>query len=254
MYAAKGEYSAALKDYESAARLSPSNVFIRYNAGLTYAEAKRYREAADALSYAIALYPQFARAYNVRATVRLKLGDRAGARCDYDSAQQIVARYVAAKQTDKWSDTAANFSRFIAFENDFTTPGDLVVPAFLRDYDELLPLASIHVGQEQIYQEWRPVQRADSVAGAPFFAFVVPSSDTARHVDLSLLPPVNNVHTVNLIRSISLAEAHDYAAALALLDSIPLHSPLHPLGRVVRATTEISQIFAPDSRIKDALE
>lgn len=247
MYAQKGEYAAALKDYEAAAQISPSNVFIRYNAGVTFAEAKRYREAADALSYAIALYPQFARAYNLRADVRLKLGDRAGARTDYDSAQQIVARYVSDREGGgKWSDTTANFSRFIAFENDFTTPSDLVVPAFLRDYDELLPLASIHVGQEQVYTEWQPVRRADSVAGAPFFAFVIPSADTARRIDLELLPPVRDVHTVNLIRSISLAEAHEYEAALALLDSIPRHSALHPLRRVVQATTEISQIrFAP---------
>ncbi len=249
MYAQKGDYAAALKDYEAAAQISPSNVFIRYNAGVTYAEAKRYREAADALSYAIALYPQFARAYNLRADIRLKLGDRAGARTDYDSAQRIVSRYTDDKRAgagDKWSDTAANFSRFIAFENDFTTPSDLVIPAFLRDYDELLPLASIHVGQEQVYTEWLPVRRADSVAGAPFFAFVIPSADTARRIDLDLLPPVKDVHTVNLIRSISLAESHDYEAALALLDSIPRHSWLHPLKRVVEATTEISQIrFAP---------
>ena len=248
MYAQDGNYKAAIKDYEAAAQISPNNVFIRYNIALVYGEAKRYREAADALSYAIALYPQFARAYNLRSAMRLKLGDKSGARVDYDSAQSIVARYqnTPEKDIEKWSDTSANFSRLIAFENDFTTPSELVIPAFLKDYDELYPLATIRVGQEQNYTEWTPVRRADSVAGAPFFALVVPSDDTARRVDLSLFPPVRDPHAVNLMRSIAWVEAHNYDAAQLLLDSIPKHSPIKPLGRLVSAVAKISQIrFAP---------
>ena len=248
MYAQDGNYDAAIKDYEAAAKISPSNVFIRYNAGVTYGESKRYQEAADALSYAIALYPQFARAYSLRSAMRLKLGDKNGAHVDYDSAQSIVARYqnTRDKDVEKWSDTSANFSRLIAFENDFTTPSDLGIPAFLKEYDELYPLATIRVGQKQNYTEWTPVHRADSVAGAPFFSLVVPSNDTIRRVDLTLFPPVRDPHAINLIRSIAWVEAHNYEAALALLDSIPQHSPIKPLGRLVSAVAQISQIrFAP---------
>lgn len=254
MYAEKGDLSAALQDYEQAARISPSNVFIRYNAGITYLEAKRYREAADALSYAIALYPQFARAYSLRAKVRLLLGDKAGARLDYDSAQVQIERYAHLQekeaQRNKWSDTTANFSRLIAFENDFSTPSELVLPAFLREYDELLPLASIRVGQLQTYTEWKPVERVDSVAGAPYFSFVVPNEDTARRIDLSLFPQVHDAHVINLMRGIFLSEQREYAQTLALLDSIPRHSVAWPLGRVVRAVTQISQIrFAPAKQV-----
>ena len=248
MYAQDGNYRAAIQDYETAARISPSNVYIRYNAGLVYGELKRYHEAADALSYAIALFPNFAQAYSLRSEMRLRLGDKTGARIDYDSAQNIVTRYMNTKEKDaaKWSDTSANFSRLIAFENDFTTPSDLGVPAFLKENDELYPLATIRVGQVQNYTEWSPVRRADSVAGAPFFTLVIPSNDTARLVDLTLFPPLRDPHAVNLIRSISKVEAHNYEEALALLDSIPKHSAINPLGRVVRVVAQISQIrFAP---------
>ena len=248
MLAQKGELKAALRDYEEAARISPTNVFIRYNAGLTYTQLKRYQEAAEALSYAIALYPNFARAYTLRSDIRLKSGDVQGARADYDSAQQIIARFkhLDEKDLDKWSDTTANFSRLIAFENDFASSSDITLPSFLNDSDELLPLATIRIGQEQTYTEWAPVLRADSIVRAPYFALVVPSQDTLRRIEVGTLPPLTDVHAIRLVRAITLIDAHHYEEALPLLDSIPRHSAMYPLSQLLQATTQISQIrFAP---------
>ena len=248
MHTEAGNYKEGIMDYETAARISPHNVFIRYNMALTYDELKRYSDAVDALSYSIALYPHFARAYSLRSSIRMKLGDKDGARADYDSTQVIISRYQLNKDKhlELLSDTSAKFSRLIAFENDFTTPSDIGTPSFLKEYDELYPLATIRIGQEQHYSEWTPVRRADSVAGAPFFTLAVPTNDTTRLVDLRHFPLVQDPHAVNLIRSIAWVDEHNYDAALTLLDSIPKHSSIKPLARLVKAVARISQIrFAP---------
>lgn len=244
LYTEKEEWKKALADYQNAASISPTNVFIQFNAGLLYLQLKNYPMAAESFSRAIALYPYFARAYALRAESNLALGNKAQAQHDLDSAQHLLQRHQAG-ELDHWSDTSANFSRLIAFEYDFSTHSSMAIPMASESTD-LLPLASIHVAQKQPLTEWSPALRLNARCEAPFFALVVPTEDTIAHLDLSLFPPLNNIHAINLVRAISFAEAQDYASALLVLDSIPQHSEAYPLARLVRATTRISQIrFTP---------
>ena len=223
----------ALADYQAAQEISPSNVFIRFNRGLLHLQLNQPRRAEEAFTAAIQLLPQFARAYSLRAETRLQLGDKRGAKADFDSAQLLVAKHKGG-ELDQWSDTSRQFNRLIAFESDFSSPADVLLPSSPKSID-LLPLATVAVGAVQPYSEWRPVLRADSVCGAPFFSLVVPREDTALRVNVNLFPPLPNGHAVTLVHAITLLEANDYNGALAQLQQLPSDGVFAPLVQYLRA-------------------
>lgn len=229
---------AALADLKKAMEISPSNVYIQFNLGLLYLDAKRYQEAQAAFDRALVLYPHFARAYTMLAQTQLALGQKRQAKQSLDSAQQIVQRYKAG-QLDTWSDTSAAFSRLMAFEADFNTGRDVVLPSQPK-VTALIQSATIVVGQSQPYQEWSPVQKADSLCGAPFFALMIPSSDTARRVDVSLFPKLNDAYAIALVEAVQRMEQNQYAKAIEKTNAIPTYSPIYPLGLLVHSVALIN--------------
>ncbi len=234
------QYRAALRDYESAQEISPSNVFIRYNAGLMYAQLKQPKRAIESMSAAIALFPQFARAYTMRGHLRLESGDRKGAKADLDTAQSLMQRYEQGT-LDKWSDTSAQFSRLMAFENDFSSKGEVVMASAPRVV-ELLPIATVSLGAVQPHKEWHPVLRADSVCGAPIFSLVVPREDSTMRVDVSLFPPIQNAHALRIARAKTLYDTHEYDEAIKLLGEVPASSLFHPLATYMRAVCLVDRV------------
>lgn len=229
---------AALDDLKKAMEISPGNVYIQFNLGLLYLDSKRYSEAQAAFSRALVLYPHFARAYTMLAHTQLAMGLKKQAKQSLDSAQQIVQRYQAGK-LDTWSDTAAVFSRLMAFESDFNAGRNVVLPSQPK-VTALIQTASIVVGQSQPYKEWPPVQKADSLCGAPFFALMIPSSDTARRVDVSLFPKLNNAYAIALVEAVQRMEQNLYPAAIEKLNTIPSYSPIYPLGLLVHSVALIN--------------
>lgn len=244
MYSQLEKWHEALRDYQAAASISPTNVLIRYNTGIALLQLGRKARAEEALGLAIELYPDFARAYRLRARIRAASGNPMGAQQDFARADSLTARYRKG-ELGEMSDTSARFSRLMAFEQNFSTNSRALLQGEEAG-EEMLPLATVCVGQTQPHEEWGPVARVDSLCKAPYFALVVPSTDTARTVNLSLLPPLQNANAINLIRAISEVQKNRYDEALGILPDVPNWGEWMALAQCLRATTLIQKIrYAP---------
>lgn len=234
----------ALQDYRNALEISPDNVILLYNIGILYMQLEQPKRALPHLERATELFPGFAKAHALKGQALFALGRKRQAKQALDSAERLYNQYQQGK-LDSWSDTSAHFSRLLAFENDFGSNEASVISAFDK-VTELLPLANIQVGHAQPYKEWPPVLRADSLCGAPFFALTIPSEDSSKHLDISLLPPLGNAYAITLIEARALAERNLYSQALSKLREIPDKSTIRPLANVVKANALIDSLrYAP---------
>lgn len=238
----------ALQDYRNALEISPDNVILLYNIGILYMQLDQPNRALPHLERATLLFPGFAKAQALKGQALFALGEKRKAKQALDSAELLYNQYQRG-ELNSWSDTSAHFSRLLAFENDFGPNEATVITAFEK-VTELMPLANIQVGHLQPYKEWPPVLRADSLCGAPFFALTIPSEDSSKHLDISLLPPLNNAYAVTLIEARTLADRNQYSLALSKLREIPEKSPLRPLANVVMANTLIDSLrYAPSQSL-----
>jgi tetratricopeptide (TPR) repeat protein len=79
---------AALGDFDRAARLAPPSPSLELNRAIAFLELKRFREAERAASMALQLGADWPRAWLVRARIRERQGDQAGAEEDRRIAEQ----------------------------------------------------------------------------------------------------------------------------------------------------------------------
>lgn len=242
----KNETLLALQDYRNALEISPNNVVLLYNISMLYMQLNQPSRALPHIEHATSLFPEFAKAHALKGHALLALGKKQLAKQAFDSADSLFSRYQRG-ELDNWSDTSARFSRLLAFENDFTPNETTIITAFEK-VTELLPLANVQVGYRQPYKEWPPVLRADSLCGAPFFALAIPSDDSSKHLDISLLPPLSNAYAITLIEARTLADQNLYSQALNRLNDIPKGSHLSPLASVVKANVLIDSLrYAPNN-------
>lgn len=238
----------ALQDYRNALEISPNNVILLYNIAALYLQLEQPQRALPHLERATELFPGFAKAQALKGHALYALGKNRMAKQALDSAELLYNQYKRGK-LDSWSDTSAQFSRLLAFENDFGPNEPSIITAFEK-VTELMPLANIQVGHLQPYKEWPPVMRVDSLCGAPFFALSIPSDDSSKHLDISLLPPLRNAYAITLIEARALADKNRYSQALSKLQEIPEKSPIRPLANVVKANILIDSLrYAPSHAI-----
>ncbi|MGY8705829.1 tetratricopeptide repeat protein [Bradyrhizobium sp. 18BD] len=76
-YEKRGDYNKALKDFDSAIKIVPSNPIALYNRGNIETSLGQYDKAIDDYTQAIALDPQYARAFNNRCFAYNARGKRA---------------------------------------------------------------------------------------------------------------------------------------------------------------------------------
>lgn len=66
-----GETNAAIRDLDKVVELNSDNILIYFNRGLLKMEIRDWYGAYDDFSESIRLYPDFVKAYIVRAVVRM---------------------------------------------------------------------------------------------------------------------------------------------------------------------------------------
>lgn len=87
-YSSSGNHARALKAFRAATELDPGSAAIRYNMGVAQQKAGHLLKAAESFAEATRLDESFYEAWDVRAEILIKLGDRPGAR----EAAQTAAR------------------------------------------------------------------------------------------------------------------------------------------------------------------
>jgi tetratricopeptide (TPR) repeat protein len=112
LYASKGEYDRAIKDYTEAIRINPNNADAYYNRGMVWTALKNYDKAVQDFQKVIAIKPAFEDAYCNRGNGYYSLGKYDLAVRDYGKALEINPRdgdvyfnrglaYLALKQRGK---------------------------------------------------------------------------------------------------------------------------------------------------------
>ncbi len=90
--AARGDFTAAIADFDRAHGLDPKNAGYLYQRGLAHFDDKQPLLAIADLNQALALAPDDAAARITRAELRLTLKNPAGARADLDAADKVLAK------------------------------------------------------------------------------------------------------------------------------------------------------------------
>lgn len=90
--ALRGNYSAAISDYNRALQIDPDNSRAYSQRGVAYYKLKAYKEAFGDYAQALQLNPSFAEAYYNRGTARRKLGYAQGALQDFNQAIRFEPR------------------------------------------------------------------------------------------------------------------------------------------------------------------
>lgn len=90
--ALRGNYSAAISDYNRALQIDPDNPHTYSQRGVAYYKLKAYKEAFGDYAQALQLNPSFAEAYYNRGTARRKLGYAQGALQDFNQAIRFEPR------------------------------------------------------------------------------------------------------------------------------------------------------------------
>jgi len=116
-------YEEALRDYNRAIALDPSNAVAYSSRGTAYDGQHRYEEALRDYTRAIALDPSYANAYSNRGGSYLRLGRYEEALRDYDKAIALDPDYVVA-----YGNRAAVYRTLDRYEE------------ALRDYDKVIAL------------------------------------------------------------------------------------------------------------------
>lgn len=94
----KGEFEAALRDYDEAIRIDPKDAGTYFSRGNTSVDQKDYMRAIRDFDEAIRLDPQYAHAYNNRGNAWSRKGEHDRAIRDYDEAIRINPKYAMAYQ------------------------------------------------------------------------------------------------------------------------------------------------------------
>ncbi len=209
------DYRQAAHDLERASRISPRNIFIRYNRALAHLSLGQLALAEQSLNIALAIYPDFALAYGLRAEVRRRQGRMRASEKDHDKSRSLANRYRQG-ELGELSDTTRQLNQLIAFEDGFST-GDRALDEGQAG-DRPLPMARIVQGGEQAYEEWLPIRYLDS--------------GQLGGLRLAILPP-------------DAPEGH--SPTLPALDSLAGANPLlRPLASYQKAVADIDRIrFAP---------
>jgi len=92
----RGEYEAALADYDAALALNADYAAPYVNRGAIREKRDDLAGALADYNRALELDPAFTKAYNNRGTVRRSLGDLKGALADYDAALRLDPKYAKA--------------------------------------------------------------------------------------------------------------------------------------------------------------
>lgn len=92
VYAAKGAYSLAIRDFDQAIRLNPGDVEAHNNRCWSYAVEGDLERALKDCNEALRLRPGFVDALDSRGLVQLKRGDARKAAADFDAALRINPR------------------------------------------------------------------------------------------------------------------------------------------------------------------
>ena len=85
----KGQYEAAIADYNEAIRIKPDFAMVYFSRGNAKDELRQYRDAIADYDEAIRIKPDFADAYNNRGISKANLGQYQAAISDYDAALRI---------------------------------------------------------------------------------------------------------------------------------------------------------------------
>ena len=88
-YFALHEYAQALRDYQQATAIDPTDAANFYNCGAASYNLHLYAQGVRYDTQAIALRPNYANAYYGRGLGRYRLGDKAGAIADLTKAIQL---------------------------------------------------------------------------------------------------------------------------------------------------------------------
>ena len=84
-----GDYDLAAADFAEVVAREPGNVAAGCDLGLALYRGGRFADALRQLDHAAAAWPRAAKVYEIRAMVRVALGDSAGARSDAATAQTL---------------------------------------------------------------------------------------------------------------------------------------------------------------------
>lgn len=96
VYAHKGDYDTAIRDFTRAIEIDPNNATTFYNRGLAYVEKKDYVAAIRDFTKAIKLNPNNAFAFNNRGNAYASNKDYDAAIRDYNKAIELVPNFAMA--------------------------------------------------------------------------------------------------------------------------------------------------------------
>lgn len=110
-----GAINDAIADLDKVVAMNSDNILIYFNRGLLKMEIRDWYGAYDDFCESIRLYPDFVKAYIVKAAVDEELGRLDEAEKDRYMAMQIMDRYKRMKEGDRNAlvDTTANFQKLI---------------------------------------------------------------------------------------------------------------------------------------------
>ncbi|MCD8313711.1 MAG: tetratricopeptide repeat protein [Bacteroidales bacterium] len=155
IYGQMGAYEEALSDMDRVLNINPNNVLAYFNRASIFIDMERWQDALEDYDKAIELYPDFAKAYMNRSYVKNMLGDAAGSREDYKTAQAKVAEYREANENEdvSFADTTRKYSSLIALDADFAK----------KDFnDELLQHRDIDIRLRPMYKFVLTEQKEDT--------------------------------------------------------------------------------------------
>ena len=89
---ARRDYAAALADLDRATAMAPDDAGYRYEHALVLADSHRLPAAREEVERALTLRPGYVDALMLRATFRLRVQDREGAKADLDAVSAVVAK------------------------------------------------------------------------------------------------------------------------------------------------------------------
>src|SRR5262249_6175665 len=137
-YFSKGDYDAAIRDYDEAIRLNPKNAVAFYNRGNVYNSAAQYDAAISNFDEAIRIRPDYANAFNNRCSAY-------NAKGEYDLAIRDCSQ---ALQLDPKKANA-----FVGLGNAYNRKHDY--DAAMKAYDEAIQLdadsVSAYLGRCSVY-------------------------------------------------------------------------------------------------------
>ena len=122
----RGEYEAAMPDYDAAIRINPNEVDVYYNRGTARFHLGRYEDAITDFDETVNLNRDYASAYNNRGLAKERLGRYEDAIADFDEAIRInpdeasfyYHRGLANNSPQKYEDVIADFSQAIRLAPD----------------------------------------------------------------------------------------------------------------------------------------